>query len=105
MLDLLGLLCRRYGGPIFRNFNTTAPSPKLGQPSQHAALLANAVRLEKSMLAMDFGNESPAGPDSSGQACPVCGVPGHVEKVSSLVRRNSGTVVVGGTAYPYFSNL
>jgi hypothetical protein len=57
------------------------------------------------MLAIDFGNESPAGPAASGHVCPVCGVAGHVEKVSSLVRRNSGTVVIGGAAYPYFSNL
>jgi hypothetical protein len=53
-----------------------------------------------------------AGPAESGSTstptgypCPVCSRTDHVEKASSLVRRNSGSVLVGGATYPYVSNL
>jgi hypothetical protein len=37
--------------------------------------------------------------------CPACGRFEHVEKASAVVHRNSGTVVVGNTSYPYVSQL
>src|SRR5262249_377438 len=57
------------------------------------------------MLAIDSGNDSPLGAAFNGLCCPVCGAANHVEKVSSIVRRNSGTIVIGGTSHPYFTGL
>jgi len=37
--------------------------------------------------------------------CPACGRTEHVEKVSSVVHRNSGNVIVGGNSFPYVSTL
>src|SRR5262245_31574475 len=98
-------LCRRYALLILRNLNTTATAPTLGLQDLAVPFPVSPHSLAKPMLAMDSDNASPAGAALSRHACPVCGAPDHVEKVSSLVRRNSGTVVIGGTHHPYFSSL
>src|SRR5262249_41271728 len=39
------------------------------------------------------------------ELCPACGLHDHVERVSSVVYNNSGSVMLGGAAYPYMSKL
>src|SRR5262249_23200259 len=39
------------------------------------------------------------------ERCPVCSEHDHVERVSALVYRESGSVIIGATAYPYMSKL
>src|SRR5439155_6046781 len=47
----------------------------------------------------------PGAGQSWNHLCPACGRFEHVEKASAVVHRNSGTVVVGNTSYPYVSQL
>src|SRR5438874_2134015 len=49
--------------------------------------------------------EREAPPRSWADRCPVCGEHDHIERVSTVVHRNSGAVMIGGTSYPYVSNL
>jgi hypothetical protein len=50
-------------------------------------------------------DREPGAGQSSSHLCPACGRFEHVEKASAVVHRNSGTVVVGNTSYPYVSQL